>query len=328
MKNGASLVKIAATWLFVLMIAITAAIVTIAVVNGSHFAPQNTVQKYFDALKAGDGGRALGLLNARVPGSDAAVLDGAGLAKSQEGLTDLQYAKPVPASNGQSKVTVSYKLNEEQHTTDFFLTKEANQWLFFNTWKISPATLPVVQVSVVNAERARINGIDVAMPSGKNSFAVFYPGNYTTSYESLLFAAPAQQRKVTSSGSRVAAVALNTAPTPNLVEKISSTIKGYLDNCAKQPVLMPTDCPLSANNDNRVTSPVKWSIVKYPEISVTPYSGRWILAPLNATAQVEFDAQDLFTGNPMHVKDKHDFAFTARLAINGTNVSVTPVVNY
>lgn len=327
MKNGASLIRIAATWLFILMVAIAAAIVTIKVVNDSHFAPQKTVQAYFDALKAGNGEKALGLLNARVPGADAAVLDGAGLAKSQVGLSDLSFAETTTDS-GQTKVTASYSINGSALTTDFLLTPGPKQWLFFDSWQISPSTLPVMNVSVVNANEAQVNDVPVNMPLGKNSFATFYPGIYSASYSSPLFEAPAQQRIVSSPTGSVQAVSLATQASSALLAKINTTLHSYLDNCAKQAVLMPADCPMSATNNNRVISPIKWSIVKYPDVTVSPYSGRWVLAPLTVRAQVEYKIQDLFTGLTADVKDAEDFGFSARLNISGNTVSVTPVVSY
>ena len=91
---------------------------------------------------------------------------------------------------------------------------------------------------------------------------------------------------------------------------------------------MPTGCPMSAATDNRVASDVTWSVVEYPAITISPFGGQWILAPLNVKAQVAYEEQDLFTGLISKVKDAEDFGFTAKLAISGTNVSVTPVVSY
>ncbi|MGA7205315.1 MAG: hypothetical protein WBX27_11860 [Specibacter sp.] len=328
MMNGAKLIKIAAAWLLILMLAIAAAIVTIAVVNSSSFGPQRTVQNYLDALRAGDGAKALGLLQARVPGANAAVLDGDGLAKSQEAVTDVHLDDPTDAPENHKRVHVSYSIAGAELATDFTLIPGPKHWLFFDSWVMAPTTLPVINVSVVNANQAAINGVPVNMPDGKNSFAVFYPGHYEAEYRSPLFAAPPVTRNVNSPLTAVPAVALTTGPTSELLSQVGGTIHKYLDACAKQSVLMPSNCPMSAATDNRVTSAVKWTIVEYPAVTISPYGGTWVLAPLTVKAQVEYQQQDLFTGVVSPVKTTEDFGFTAKLSIDGTTVGVTPVVSY
>lgn len=327
-KNGAELIKIAAAWLLILMLAIAAAIVTITVVNSNSFGPARTVETYLDALRTGNGAKALGLLNGRVPSANAAVLDGPGLAKSQEGLKNVHIGEPTDAPEHQQKVTVSYTIGGQSLSTDFTLKPGPKQWMFFDSWNMVPTTLPTINVSVVNANQASINGVDVNMPNGRNSFAAFYPGSYETAYKSPLFAAPAVQRSVTGPLESVPAVALATGPTSDLLSQVGSTIHKYLDACAKQAVLLPANCPMSAATDNRVLSAVKWSILDYPSVSITPYGGKWIMAPLTVRAQVEYQEQDLFTGTVAPVKHAEDFGFTAKLSIEGNTVDVTPVVSY
>lgn len=327
-NNGAKLIKIAAAWLLILMLAIAAAIVTITVVNNNSFGPSRTVQNYLDALRDGNGDKALGLLHGRVPSANAAVLDGAGLAKSQQDLKDVKVGEPVDAAGHLQKVTVSYTIAGKALTSDFKLSPGPKHWLFFDSWSIAPTTLPVLNVSVVNANQASVNGVDVNMPDGKNSFAVFYPGSYEAEYRSPLFAAPPVQRSVSSPLESVPAVALATGPTSDLLSQVGATIHKYLDACAKQAVLMPASCPMSAATDNRVLSAVKWSILEYPDVTITPYGGKWIMAPLTVKAQVQYQEQNLFTGTVAPVKHAEGFGFTAKLSIDGTTVGVTPVVSY
>lgn len=327
-KNGTQLVKIAATWLLIFMLAVAASIVTIAVVNTNDFGPEKSVANYLAALKEGDGAKALGLLNAKVPAANAAVLDGEALASSQEAMTDLMIADAVDGPDESKIVSVSYTLNKKALSTDFKLTQGPRQWLFFNSWVMVPSTLPVINASVVNANQAIINGVDVNMPEGKNSFAVLYPGSYELEYRSPLFAAPPVTRTVSAPGEAIPAVGLATGPTSDLLAQVGGAIGKYLDTCAEQAVLLPTGCPMSAGTNNRVLSPVEWSVVEYPAITITPYGGQWIIPPLSVKAQVQYQEQDLFTGLVSEVKDAEDFGFTAKLSITGTDVSVTPVVSY
>lgn len=326
-KNGTQLIKIAAAWLLVLMVALAACIVTIAVVNDKNFGPERTVSKYLNALKAGDGAKALGLLQAKVPSANAAALDGSALAASMTDLKDISIGEAVDGQDKQKIVTVSYTVDGAALTSDFKLLHGPKQWLFFDSWAMVPSTLPLIDVSVVNANQASINGVDANMPDGRNSFAVFYPGRYELEYRSSLFAAPAVARAVTGPEG-VAAVGLATGPTSELLAKVDGTIRSYLDGCTEQAVLLPTGCPMSAGSDNRITSDVKWSILEYPSIAISPYGGQWVLAPLTGKAQVEFAEQNLFTGLISDVKQAEGFTFSATLSIKGSNVSVTPVLDY
>ncbi|MGO4384099.1 hypothetical protein [Specibacter sp. RAF43] len=328
MTNGAKIIKIANAWLLILMLAIAAVVVTITVVNHNAFGPQRAVQDYLDALRAGDGARALGLLHAKVPPANAAVLDGAPLAKSQAALTDVYIGDPANAPSGHKTVTISYRIGDAPLTTEFTLTPGPKRWLFFETWSMAPTTLPQINVTVVNAAQASINGAAANMPDGKSAFAVFYPGSYSAEYRSDFFAAPAVTRNVTGPTAAIPAVVLATGPTSNLLTQVGGTLHKYLDACTKQAVLMPTGCPMSAGTDNRVVSAVKWSILQYPDVAISPYGGQWIMAPLTVKARVEYKEQNLYTGALGDVKTTEDFGFTAKLAITGNTVTVTPVVSY
>lgn len=327
-KNGTPLSRIATAWLLVLMLALAASIVTIAIVNTKSFGPEKTVANYLAALKDGNGAKAMGLLHAKVPGANAAALDGESLALSQKALENLNIAEAVAAPDNKESVTVSYTVGETAFSSEFILEQGPKHWLFFDSWEMMPTTLPTIDASVVNANQASINGADANMPHGKNSFAVFYPGNYEFEYRSDLFAAPPATRTATGPRQPIPAVALATGPTSGLLAQVDGTIRKYLDACVEQAVLLPTGCPMSAETGSRVLSPVTWSIAEYPAITISPYEGAWIMAPLTVKAQVAYQEQDLFTGRVSEFKKTDSFDFSAKLSIEGSSVGVTPVVDY
>ncbi len=327
-KNGTRLIRIAAAWLLLFMLGIAAASITIGVVNTQEFGPEKTVSHYLQALREGDGAKALALLHAKVPGANAAALDGEALARSQAKLENLTVAQAEDAPENQKRVTVSYTVDETELSTDFLLTQGPRKWAFFDTWTMVPRTLPTVAASVANANEASINGVGVNMPEGRNAFAVFYPGSYELEFRSALFAAPPVTRHVTNAEQSVPAVALASGPTSDLLAQVDGVLRKYLDDCAKQTVLMPAGCPMSAHSNNRVTSPITWSIAAYPAITISAFNGQWVLAPLTVKTQLAFQEQDLFTGLLHDVKQSLDFDFTARLQITGNDVSVTPAINY
>lgn len=328
MQTSPALIKIAAAWLLGLMLAIAAAVIAIVVINNTVAGPQQPVRDYLQALRDGDGSKALGLLHAKVPRANAAMLDGSALKKSVERISDVKLGSPQQQPDGQSKVTVSYTIDGSQLSSDFFLQRTGTDWLFFSRWSMVPTTLPTLNVSVVNESQASLNGVPVSMPSGSNSFSVFYPGEFQGSYEGTFFKADPSRATVTGPQSPSEPLAIATKATPALVQQVDSRIHEFLDGCAKQQVLQPAGCPFYFSTNNRIIAPVQWSIAQYPKVTIDPYNGKWVIAPLAGKAQLSTKQMDLFTGAVSDLKPLQNFNFTARLDVSGSAITVTPVVDY
>ncbi|MFY9633370.1 MAG: hypothetical protein WAL27_01475 [Cellulosimicrobium cellulans] len=327
-----ALVRIAAGWLLGLMLAVAAAIVAVNVVNNTVASPQQPVREYLDALRAGDGGKALGLLRATVPPGNAAMLDGTGLQTAASRLANITIGEPEERPNSQVMVPVQYTIDGSRLRTDFLLQQTGTEWLFFNTWAFVPSRLPTVGVTVVNASEANLNGVPVNMPDGKNSFAVFYPGEYEASLNGEYFAAPATRATITSRDAPAAPLNLLTEATDRLREDVGRSVREFLDGCAaeavKQQKLQP-DCPFYFSSTNNVDDgTIKWTITEYPEISIEPFDGRWVVAPLDGKARVEAVQQSAFTGAWFPLDEEVDFSFTTRLDVDGDTIKVTPLLTY
>ncbi|QOD03356.1 hypothetical protein [Pseudarthrobacter sp. BIM B-2242] len=327
-----ALVRIAAGWLLGLMLAVAAAIVAINVVNNTVASPQQPVREYLDALREGDGGKALGLLRATVPSGNAAMLDGTGLQTAASRLANITIGEPEERPNSQVMVPVQYTIDGSRLRTDFLLQQTGTEWLFFNTWAFVPSRLPTVGVTVVNASEANLNGVPVNMPDGKNSFAVFYPGEYEASLNGEYFAAPATRATITSRDAPAAPLNLLTEATDRLREDVGRSVREFLDGCAaeavKQQKLQP-DCPFYFSSTNNVDDgTIKWTITEYPEISIEPFDGRWVVAPLDGKARVEAVQQSAFTGAWFPLDEEVDFSFTTRLDVDGDTIKVTPLLTY
>lgn len=327
-----ALVRIAAGWLLGLMLAVAAAIVAINVVNNTVASPQQPVREYLDALREGDGGKALGLLRATVPPGNAAMLDGTGLQTAASRLANITIGEPEERPNSQVMVPVQYTIDGSRLRTDFLLQQTGTEWLFFNTWAFVPSRLPTVGVTVVNASEANLNGVPVNMPDGKNSFAVFYPGEYEASLNGEYFAAPATRATITSRDAPAAPLNLLTEATDRLREDVGRSVREFLDGCAaeavKQQKLQP-DCPFYFSSTNNVDDgTIKWTITEYPEISIEPFDGRWVVAPLDGKARVEAVQQSAFTGAWFPLDEEVDFSFTTRLDVSGDTIKVTPLLSF
>lgn len=327
-----ALVRIAAGWLLGLMLAVAAAVVAINLVNNTVASPQQPVREYLDALQEGDGGRALGLLRATVPPSNAAMLDGTGLQTAASRLTNVEIGDPEERPGDQVMVPMEYTIDGSRLSTQFLLEKTGTEWIFFNTWAFVPTRLPTLDITVVNGSQANVNGVPVNMPNGRNSFAVFYPGEYEAALNGQYFSAPATRATVTARDAPVAPLNLLTQATGKLKEDVAGKVKEFLDTCAaeaqKEQRLQP-DCPFYYASNNRVQDgSIKWTVTEYPNVSIEPFDGRWVVAPLDGKAKVQALQQNLFTGVWYPLEEEVDFSFTTRLDVSGDTVKVTPMLTF
>ncbi|MGY2744753.1 hypothetical protein ACQCSU_10055 [Pseudarthrobacter sp. O4] len=327
-----ALVRIAAGWLLGLMLAVAGSVVAINVVNESIASPQQPVREYLDALQKGEGEKALGLLRASVPQSNAAMLDGTALQTAAARISDVKFGEAEERAGNQVMVPLDYTIDGNRLRTEFLLEESGTEWLFFHKWSFIPAALPVLDVTVVNSNEATLNGVPVNMPNGRNSFAVFYPGEYEATLSGEYFSAP--PTRATLSGRDVPAAPLNllTEATGALKDAVSGKVKEFLDSCAdeadKQQQLQP-DCPFYHATNNRVVpGTIDWSITEYPAVSIEPFGGRWVVAPLDGKARIKARAVDLFTGAVSEINVVQDFSFTTRLDIEVDTVKLTPLLSY
>ncbi|ADX74845.1 hypothetical protein Asphe3_37490 [Pseudarthrobacter phenanthrenivorans Sphe3] len=326
------MVRIAAGWLLGLMLAVAGAVVAVNLVNNTVASPQQPVREYLDALQSGDGGKALGLLRATVPPSNAAMLDGTALQTAASRFANVEIGEAVERPNNQVMVPMEYTIDGSRLRTEFLLEKTGTEWIFFNTWAFVPSRLPTVDITVVNASEATINGVPVNMPNGRNSFAVFYPGEYEATVNGQYFSAAPTRATVTARDVPVAPLNLLTQATDNLKKDVAAKVKEFLDGCAavavKEQRLQP-DCPFYYASNNRVQDgSIKWSVTEYPNVSIEPFDGRWVVAPLDGKAKVQALQQNLFTGAWYPLDEEVDFSFTTRLDVSGDTVKVTPVLSF
>jgi hypothetical protein len=125
---------------------------------------------------------------------------------------------------------------------------------------------------------------------------------------------------------------LMTQSTDALKAAVSGKVKEFLDTCAatadKEQKLQP-DCPFYHATNNRVIDgTIDWSISEYPVVSIEPFGGRWVVAPLNGKARIKARQVDLFTGALTEINAVHDFSFTTRLDIDADTVKLTPLLSY
>lgn len=329
MQASSPALRTAAAWLIGLTALIAAAILTIFLVNTNVYGPQQQVKEYLQALRDGEGGKALGLLQASVPDANPAMLDGKGLEKAMQGVENVNIGNPKSIDDQQVTVPVDYTVNGNSLTTSFKLEKVDTVWLFFDEWAFAPSVLPTVTTSVVNGNHATVNGEEVGLPNGESDLAVFYPGTYSASYKTKYFAAqPTSITVSTRQDSSSSQLTLAAKPSKQLVNDVSTKLRQFLNKCATQDVFYPDGCPFSHPGTPFLApgADINWKITDYPKVKVDSYKGKWVLKPLTGTAVVQSQKIDTFSGDVSPLRAEHDFRFTAELVIDDGSVSVTPVV--
>jgi len=325
MERSERIVRAVGAWFVLILLALAGAAVTIALVNKYAYGPETDVRDYFQALQAGDGGKALGLLNAQVPDSNAALLDGEPLAEASKGLENVS-VRTVALSGDRAVVRASYTLNGHEASSEFTLHPAETQWGFFTVWDFDPSTLPTMNVAMPGSTAVDINGASVALPGSSREFAVFYPGIYTGSYTSPMVRAEPQEAAVSDARENTT-MKLEAEPSERLTHQVDKQIHEHLDECAAQDSLYPPGCPFSYQFDGRIQGRVSWSIKDYP----TPYvslddaaAGRWHVSDSRGIARIEFTAVDLYDGTTSQVTDEVPFLLSADVRVTGDEVTLTP----
>ncbi|MCC3272424.1 hypothetical protein MUK71_14200 [Arthrobacter zhangbolii] len=325
MQGTSPVIKAVAAWLLALMLTIAAAIVAVYFVNAKAYGPEQHIHDYVRTLTDGDGGQALGLLHADVPEANAALLDDDALRASVEGLAISGFGDVKDIGENRVEVPVTYTYGDTEETATFVLENTGKRWLFFDTWDFVPSTLPTVQITAPVLREASLNGVRVTLPEGSNTFAAFPLSRVAASYKSQYLAAPEESAVVTAESGRQ----LTLAPeaTDELLSKVDTGIREFLDGCTAEDRLAPPGCPFYHLTNNRVEQPIKWSIASYPEVELTQAEGRWILSPLTGTARVTATQVDLFTGDKSPLVAEEEFTFNAALRVDGEDVTLSPQVN-
>ncbi len=322
-------VKVLAAWLLGLMLVGGAFVATVSVMNGRLYSPEHQVGLYLDALRDGDGGKALGLLNASVPeGSNPTLLDGDALRRASEPLENVDIGEARGTGRDRVEVPVTYTLEGAKQTTVFPLERTGTEWGFFNVWQFEQTVLPIVEVSALNSVEAAVNGVDVGLPDGRAALSSFYPAAVTAQYEGKYFSAPERHSALTGRESPPPPLALATEATAEFTQAIDDQVHAFLDGCAEQTVFQPTNCPFNYLTNERLAGDITWFIEQYPDASITQEDGEWLLAPLRGAARIDTRLRDFFSGAVRDVSESVPFEFDADLTVTEGAIVVTPAVRY
>ncbi|MGO4295560.1 hypothetical protein [Glutamicibacter sp. MCAF14] len=323
-----SAARLALRWALAAMVVIVLVLAGTILANRTLFSPQHQVQALQQLLAQGEGAKALGLMQAKVPAGDAVALNGEVLKRTQAGITDFttDEAQPVEGEDQLRTVTAHYKADGVQKESSYTLRHDGKSWLLFDKWVFEPSTLPTVSIKANTVNEVTVNEQKIPLAAGVSTLPVFYPSILDASFSTKNFAADTRGMVVTKPAKEPVEIALQTKPTKEFIAAINAKVKSYLDKCVSEQVLMPAGCPFAYTTSARVNpATIDWSIAKYPTIEVNYYNGAWVLSPLTTSATLTLTEQDLRTGAKEKKTVTDEYSFTAKLTTSTTEVSVRPV---
>ena len=150
--------KLLTAWVIGVIVSLVAAAGALFATNKLVYGPEGKVREYFHALQTGNGSYALGLLGARIPDGDPAMLDGDTLRRAASTLKDVQIDVIEKDPNGnKATVRASYTIDGKSEHTDFRLHQAGTHWGVFDRWDIEAGELPTLKVKIAGVEAATGN---------------------------------------------------------------------------------------------------------------------------------------------------------------------------
>ena len=284
------------TWTVVAAIIVAIFGGTVLILNATLYSASGFVRSYLDSLARHDVDGALELAGT-VAAGDAS--DELLVADALGDLSGLTLISDDTDAQGIHRVVYGFTSGGETGQSTFSVRPQGTLLGLFPRWSFESSPLGVLQVTPQHGASFTVNGVEVqaAAPDQPSPYLVFAPGTYVLGGKSTyLEAAPTD---VTASQPGAAVIAsVKLLPTKAFVAQVQKELNKYLDDCAKQQVLLPTGCPFGEEISNRIVSPPAWSIAHYPKVTLQPGSapGSWLMPATDAAAHLVVDIRSLFDG--------------------------------
>jgi hypothetical protein len=311
----------------------------IASLNRDVYSAGGFVRQYLEALAAHDTHTALDLPGATPTDAD---LEAAGLPQGLpqtllresvlSDITDLELVSDTAGSadrQGPHTVVYGFKLDGAKATMEFSVQRAGTVAGIFTTWAFATSPLAVLQVTVLHEAHFTVNELTLdtrahaaedapASFSNQGAYLAFAPAVYDVSHDSALLTAPVQSVPVVASGATD--VTVNTAPNATFTNQVQDKLNEFLDECATQKVLQPSNCPFGIEIDNRVKTAPEWSIAEYPEVVLTPGEDSFDMPATTGQAHIVVDVQSLYDGD-LRTRDEDvpfDVGMTVKIQPDGS----------
>ncbi|MGO4690428.1 hypothetical protein [Glaciibacter sp. 2TAF33] len=290
------------------------------------------VRQYLDALARHDTASALALEGVRPSDAQLAAaslpqdLPETLLRASVLGsLTDIALVSDRATKPGLHTVKFGFTLNGEPGAMEFSVQNTGTFAAVFNSWRFSVSPLAVLQVTVMHAADFTVNGLSLdarahapagapATFSNQAAYLAFAPAAYSFAHESSLLTAPKTTVPVTASGA--ADVTVDAEPNDAFVTQVQTELNKFLDDCATQEVLQPSNCPFGIDIDDRVKGLPAWSIAEYPAVTLAAGETTFDMPDTPGRAHIVVVVQSLFDGEVSTTDEDVPFAVGLSVAMN------------
>jgi hypothetical protein len=300
--------------------------------NRDVYSASGFVRLYLDALARHDPASALALDGVRPSDAQLAAaslpqdLPETLLRASVLGsLTDIELASDRETKPGVHTVKYSFTMNGKPSTMEFTVQSAGTFAAVFNSWRFSVSPLAVLQVTVMHASEFTVNGLTLdprahaaadapATFSNQAAYLAFAPTAYSFGHDSALLTAPKTTVPVTASGATD--VTVDAEPNAAFVKQVQTELNKFLDDCATQQVLQPSNCPFGIDIDDRVKGLPAWSIAEYPTVTLAAGESTFDMPETPGQAHIVVVVQSLFDGEVSTRDENVPFAVGLLVTIN------------
>lgn len=286
------------TWSVVLVVIVGAFVGTVVILNASLYSAGGFVRNYLDALARHDAAGALELVAPNTVPSDASreLLVPTAMSK----LGDIKLVSDTVDVRGMHTVLYSFEADGVAGQSSFTVQRRGTLLGLFNTWTFADNPLGTIKLTVSHGDDFTANGVDLVTPSqnAASPYLVFTPGRYTLSHDSTYLHASPVTVSALVPGKTIAGT-LDIEATSALAKMVSTQLTTFLDDCARQPVLLPSGCPFGQPISNRIVTIPAWRISAYPQVTLVAGTGRseWVMPTTPAAAHLVVDIRSLFDGS-------------------------------
>lgn len=285
---------------------------TVGSLNKEVYSASGFVRQYLDALARQDTTGALAL-DGVLP--TATQLQTEGLAPDLpktllrssvlSDITHIELRSDVETTPGAHTVVYDFRLDGQKSSMKFSVRSTGRFAGVFNSWRFASSPLAALAVTVLHQSTFTVSGLRLdtrahaaadAQDSFSNSatYLAFAPSLYSVRHDSALLSAAPSTIAVTTPG--LTEISVDAVPNEAFIKQVQGELNSFLDICATQTVLQPTNCPFGTTIDNRVLQAPAWSIADYPAVALTPGETRFEMPTTEGQAHITVRVQSLFDG--------------------------------
>ncbi len=316
-------------WAVIFGLFFAAFVATVAALNAGLYSAHGFVRSYLEAVARHDTIAALETpgIPATVEGvaDDLLVPEALGARGS---LADIRLIDDVTEGTAR-RVSYTFELDGSPATASYLVERNGTVFGLFSRWRFVESPLATIPVTVLHARTFEANGVTATTetPNRAADYRVFTPARYAFTHNSTFLESPTQQIDIPDAAAATS-VSVNVRASAAFIDELNTQVHAFLDDCAKQRVLMPTGCPLGFAVSDRITEAPTWSIAEYPEVRIEPGSevGSWIMPPTLGSARIVVGARSLFDGSEYTIDEDSTFTLGYQLTITPDDELVATVL--